>query len=187
MPVVTEVLDTRQIEIVCRYADIIQIGSRSMHNYPLLREAGKCMKPILFKRGMMATVEEYLLAAEYILCEGNQNVILCERGIRTFDNSTRFTLDLSVIPLLKRLTHLPVIVDPSHGTGLSWMVPAMAKAAVAAGADGLMIEVHNRPLDALSDGRQSMYPEDFARLVKDVEKVARAIGRRLFQHKPHKG
>jgi len=184
MPVVTEVLDTRQMELVCKYTDIVQIGSRSMHNYPLLKEAGRCKKSVLFKRGMMATVEEYLLAAEYILCEGNQDVILCERGIRTFENSTRFTLDLSAVPLLKRLTHLPVIVDPSHGTGLSWMVPAMAKAAVAAGADGLMIEVHNRPLDALSDGRQSMYPDDFAQLVKDIDKVAHAVGRKLLPLKP---
>jgi 3-deoxy-7-phosphoheptulonate synthase len=180
MPVVTEVMDTRQMEMVCKYTDIIQIGSRNMQNYPLLKEAGKCTKPVLFKRGMMATVEEYLLAAEYILCEGNQNVILCERGIRTFESSTRFTLDLSVVPLLKRLTHLPVIVDPSHGTGLSWMVPAMAKAAIAAGADGVMIEVHVKPLDALCDGRQSLYPEDFVKLVSDLEKVAKATGRGLF-------
>jgi 3-deoxy-7-phosphoheptulonate synthase len=184
MPFVTEVMDTRQMELVCEYTDIVQIGSRSMHNFPLLKEAGKCMKPVLFKRGMMATVEEYLLAAEYILCEGNQDVILCERGIRTFENYTRFTLDLSVVPLLKQHTHLPVIVDPSHGTGLSWMVPAMAKAAIAAGADGIMIEVHNNPLDALSDGQQSLYPEDFAQLVKDIEKVAQAIGRKLFHLKP---
>ena len=142
------------------------------------------MKPVLLKRGMMATVEEYLLAAEYILGEGNQDVILCERGIRCFENYTRFTLDLSVIPVLKRQTHLPVIVDPSHGTGHSWMVPAMAKAAIAAGADGLMIEVHNKPLDALSDGQQSLYPEDFIQLVKDLEKVAEAIGRKFFRRKP---
>ncbi len=184
LPVVTEVMDTRQMELVCEYTDIVQIGSRSMNNFPLLKEAGKCMKPVLFKRGMMATVEEYLLAAEYILCEGNQDIILCERGIRCFDNYTRFTLDLSVIPLLKQQTHLPVIVDPSHGTGLSWMVPAMAKAAIAAGADGLMIEVHNNPLDALSDGKQSLYPEDFVQLVKDIEKVAQAIGRKLLHIKP---
>jgi 3-deoxy-7-phosphoheptulonate synthase len=183
MPVVTEVMDIRQMELVCKYTDIVQIGSRSMHNFPLLKEAGKCMKPVLFKRGMMATVEEYLLAAEYILCEGNQDVILCERGIRTFENYTRFTLDLCVVPLLKQQTHLPVIVDPSHGTGLSWMVPAMAKAAIAAGADGLMIEVHINPLDALSDGQQSLYPEDFAQLVKDIENVAKATGRKLFHHK----
>lgn len=182
MPVVSEVLDTRQMEMVCKYTDIVQIGSRSMHNYPLLKEAGKCMKPVLLKRGMMATIEEYLLAAEYILCEGNQDVILCERGIRTFDNSTRFTLDLSAVPLLKRLTHLPVIVDPSHGTGHSWMVPAMSKAAIAVGADGIMVEVHNKPLDALSDGQQSLYPEDFDQLVKDIEKVAKAIGRKLSHH-----
>lgn len=184
LPVVTEVMDTRQMELVCKYTDIVQIGSRSMHNYPLLKEAGKCRKPVLLKRGMMATVEEYLLAAEYILCEGNQDIILCERGIRTFDNSTRFTLDLSAVPLLKRLTHLPVIVDPSHGTGLSWMVPSMAKAAIAAGADGVMVEVHIKPLDALSDGRQSLYPEDFAQLVKDIDKVAHAVGRKLLPLKP---
>ena len=183
MPVVTECMDTRLMEMICEYSDIVQIGSRNMHNYPLLKEAGKCGKPVLLKRGMMATIEELLLAAEYILCEGNQDVILCERGIRTFDNSTRFTLDLSAIPLLKRLTHLPVIVDPSHGTGHSWMVPAMSKAAIAAGADGIMVEVHNKPLDALSDGQQSLYPEDFAQLVKDLDKVAKATGRKLFQHK----
>jgi len=184
LPVVTEVMDTRQMEMVCEYTDIVQIGSRNMHNYPLLKEAGKCMKPVLFKRGMMATVEEYLLAAEYILCEGNQDIILCERGIRSFDDYTRFTLDLGVVPVLKRETHLPVIVDPSHGTGHSWMVPAMAKAAIAAGADGLMIEVHNKPLDALSDGKQSLYPEEFVQLVKDIEKVAVATGRKLFHTKP---
>jgi 3-deoxy-7-phosphoheptulonate synthase len=183
MPVVTEVMDTRQMELVCGYTDIVQIGSRSMHNYPLLKEAGKCPKPVLFKRGMMATIEEFLLAAEYILCEGNQNVILCERGIRTFETTTRFTLDLGAVPVLKRLTHLPVIVDPSHGTGHSWMVPSMAKAAIAAGADGIMVEVHNKPLDALSDGKQSLYPDDFAQLVKDVEKVAHAVGKKLLVHK----
>ena len=185
LPVVTEVMDTRQMELVCKYTDVVQIGSRNMHNFPLLKEAGKCRKPVLFKRGMMATVEEYLLAAEYILSEGNQDVMLCERGIRTFENYTRFTLDLSVIPVLKRQTHLPVIVDPSHGTGHSWMVPAMAKAAIAAGADGLMIEVHYKPLDALSDGFQSLFPEEFIQLVKDVENVAKAIGRKLIHRKPY--
>jgi len=184
IPVVTEAMDTRQMELVCKFADIIQIGSRSMQNYPLLKEAGRCHKPVLLKRGMMASVQEYLLAAEYILSEGNPNVILCERGIRTFENYTRFTLDLSAVPLLKRLTHLPVIVDPSHGTGLSWMVPSMAKAAIAVGADGVMIEVHIKPLDALSDGQQSLYPQDFAQLVKDIEKVALAIGRKLLPPKP---
>lgn len=179
LPVVTEVMDTRQMELVCKYTDIIQIGSRSMHNFPLLKEAGKCMKPILFKRGLMATLDEYLLAAEYILSEGNDQVILCERGIRTFETSTRNTLDLSAIPILKRRTHLPVIVDPSHGTGHSWLVPAMAKAAIAAGADGVMVEVHYKPLEALSDGPQSLYPDEFVQLVKDIEKIARAIGREL--------
>ena len=177
LPVVTEVMDTRLMELVCKYTDIIQIGSRSMHNFPLLKEAGKCRKPVLFKRGLMATVDEYLLAAEYILSEGNNQVILCERGIRTFETSTRNTLDLSAIPILKQRTHLPVIVDPSHGTGHSWLVPAMAKAAIAAGADGVMVEVHHKPLEALSDGRQSLYPSEFAQLVKDIEKIAQAIGR----------
>ena len=184
LPVVTEVMDTRLMELVCKYTDIIQIGSRSMHNFPLLKEAGKCRKPVLFKRGLMATVDEYLLAAEYILSEGNQEVILCERGIRTFENYTRNTLDLSVIPVLKRKTHLPVIVDPSHGTGYSWMVPAMAKAAIAAGADGIMVEVHYKPLEALSDGSQSLYPDEFVQLVKDIEKIARAIGRKIYHRKP---
>jgi 3-deoxy-7-phosphoheptulonate synthase len=184
MPVVTEVMDTRQMDLVCKYTDIVQIGSRNMHNYPLLKEAGRCGKPVLFKRGMMATVEEYLWAAEYILGEGNQEVMLCERGIRTFESYTRFTLDLSAIPLLKRQTHLPVIIDPSHGTGHHWMVPAMAKAAIAAGADGLMVEVHNMPSDALSDGNQSLFPEDFVKLVEDIRKVAQAIGRDLLHYKP---
>lgn len=183
LPVVTEVMDTRQMEVVCEYADIIQIGSRSMHNFPLLKEAGKCRKPVLLKRGLMATIDEYLHAAEYILSEGNQEVILCERGIRTFENYTRNTLDLSAVPILKRETHLPVIVDPSHGTGHSWLVPAMAKAAIAVGADGIMVEVHNKPLEALSDGQQSLYPKEFVQMVKDLDKIAMAVGRRLFLHK----
>ncbi len=183
LPVVTEVMDTREMELVCKYADIIQIGSRSMHNFPLLKEAGKCRKPVLFKRGLMATIDEYLHAAEYILSEGNREIILCERGIRTFETSTRNTLDLSAVPVLKRQTHLPVIVDPSHGTGHSWLVPAMAKAAIAAGADGIMVEVHNKPLEALSDGQQSLYPEEFVQLVKDLDKISQAMGRRLFLHK----
>ena len=183
LPVVTEVMDTRQMELVCEYTDIIQIGSRSMHNFPLLKEAGKCRKPVLFKRGLMATIDEYLHAAEYILSEGNREIRLCERGIRTFETATRNTLDLSAVPVLKRQTHLPVIVDPSHGTGHSWLVPAMAKAAIAVGADGIMVEVHNKPLEALSDGQQSLYPEEFVQLVKDIDKIAHAIGRRLFLHK----
>ena len=184
LPVVTEVMDTRQMELVCEYTDIVQIGSRNMNNFPLLKEAGKCGKPVLFKRGLMATIEEYLMAAEYILSEGNDQVILCERGIRTFETSTRNTLDLSAIPVLKQISHLPVIVDPSHGTGHSWIVPAMAKAAVAVGADGLMIEVHHKPLEALSDGYQSLNPDDFTRLLKDLEKVAQAVGREIYHPNP---
>jgi len=184
LPVVTEVMDTQLMELVCKYTDIIQIGSRNMHNFPLLKEAGKCKKPVLFKRGLMATIDEYLLAAEYILSEGNQQVILCERGIRTFENSTRNTLDLSAVPVLKRRTHLPVIVDPSHGTGHSWLVPALAKAAIAVGADGIMVEVHNKPLEALSDGSQSLYPKEFVQLVKDIEKIAHAVGRKIHHYKP---
>ena len=183
LPIVTEVMDTRQMELVCKYSDIIQIGSRSMHNFPLLKEAGKCRKPVLFKRGLMATIDEYLHAAEYILSEGNQEVILCERGIRTFESYTRNTLDLSAVPILKRQTHLPVIVDPSHGTGHSWLVPAMSKAAIAVGADGIMVEVHNKPLEALSDGQQSLYPEEFVKLVKDIDNIAQAMGRRLYLHR----
>jgi 3-deoxy-7-phosphoheptulonate synthase len=183
LPVVTEVMDTRQMELVCEHTDIIQIGSRSMHNFPLLKEAGKCRKPVLFKRGLMATIDEYLNAAEYMLSEGNREIILCERGIRTFETSTRNTLDLSAVPVLKRRTHLPVIVDPSHATGHSWLVPAMAKAAIAVGADGIMVEVHNKPLEALSDGPQSLYPEEFVQLVKEIDNIARAVGRRLYLHK----
>jgi len=179
LPVVTEVMDTRQIEVVSRYADMLQVGSRNMQNYPLLKEAGMTRKPVLLKRGMMATIEEFLLAAEYILKQGNEQVVLCERGIRTFETSTRNTLDLSAVPMLKHLSHLPVIVDPSHGTGLRWMVPAMAKAAVAAGADGLIMEVHYKPEEALCDGQQSLNLPEFAQLVKDLRRVAQAIGREI--------
>jgi len=184
LPVVTEVMDTRQIELVASYADMIQIGSRNMQNYPLLKEAGMCRKPVLLKRGMMATIEEYLLAAEYILNQGNDQVILCERGIRTFEPSTRNTLDLSAVPMLKRLSHLPVIVDPSHGTGLRWMVPALAKAAVAVGADGLIMEVHYKPEEALCDGYQSLSVDEFARLMSELNKIARAVGREISVPKP---
>jgi 3-deoxy-7-phosphoheptulonate synthase len=177
LPVVTEVMDTRQIELVSGYADMLQIGSRNMHNYPLLKEAGMCRKPVLLKRGMMATIEEFLLAAEYILNQGNDQIILCERGIRTFETSTRNTLDLSAVPMLKRLSHLPVIVDPSHGTGLRWMVPAMAKAAVAAGADGLIMEVHYNPEKALCDGQQSLSLDEFNQLMADLYKIEQAVGR----------
>jgi 3-deoxy-7-phosphoheptulonate synthase len=180
LPVVTEVMDTRQVELVASYADIIQIGSRNMQNYPLLKEAGLCKKPVLLKRGMMATIEEFLLAAEYILNQGNDQIILCERGIRTFETSTRNTLDLSAVPMLKRLTHLPVIVDPSHGTGLRWMVPAMSKAAVAVGADGLIMEVHYKPEEALCDGQQSLNGDEFSQLMTDLKKIALAVGRDIL-------
>lgn len=179
LSVVSEVMDTRQVETVSRYADMLQIGSRNMQNFPLLKEAGLSSKPILLKRGMMATIDEYLNAAEYVLSQGNTQVILCERGIRTFESATRFTLDLNAIPLLKQRTHLPVIVDPSHGTGLRSLVPTMAKASVAAGADGLLLEVHYHPDEALCDGSQSLFPEDFGMLVEDLKKVAAAIGRSI--------
>jgi 3-deoxy-7-phosphoheptulonate synthase len=179
MPVVTEVMDTRQVELVAGYADMLQIGSRNMQNYPLLKEAGISRKPILLKRGMMATIEEFLLAAEYILNQGNDQVVLCERGIRTFETTTRNTLDLSAVPMLKRLTHLPVIVDPSHGTGLRWMVPAMSKAAVAVGADGLIMEVHYHPEKAICDGYQSLDLDEFDQLMKDLKKIALAVDREI--------
>jgi 3-deoxy-7-phosphoheptulonate synthase len=177
LPVVTEVMDARHLEMVSAVADLLQVGSRNMQNFTLLEEVGRCRTPVLLKRGMSATLDEYLHAAEYILKGGNDQVILCERGIRTFEPSTRSTLDLNAIPLLKRRTHLPVIVDPSHGTGHAWMVPRMACAAVAAGADGLMIEVHGDPPHALSDGHQSLTPDAFARMMLDVSAVARAVGR----------
>ena len=181
LSVVSEVMDTRQVETVARYADMLQIGSRNMQNFPLLKEAGSTSMPILLKRGMMATIDEYLHAAEYVLSHGNPNIILCERGIRTFETSTRYTLDLNAIPILKQRTHLPVIVDPSHGTGLRSLVPTMAKASIAAGADGLLIEVHYHPEEALCDGSQSLFPREFANLMKDLEKVAEAVGRRIHK------
>lgn len=177
IPVVTEVMDPRKLDLVCEHADILQIGSRNMHNTPLLIEVGQVEKPVLLKRGMSATIEEFLFAAEYIMKQGNDQVILCERGIRTFETSTRFTLDIGAIPLLKRISHLPVIVDPSHGTGHWWMVPELAKAAIAAGADGLMIEVHHNPQEALSDGNQSLKPEIFKSLMDDLFNIEQAVGR----------
>ena len=179
LPVVTEAMDTRQIELVAGYADMIQIGSRNMQNFPLLKEAGMCGKPILLKRGMMATIEEFLNAAEYVLHHGNDQVVLCERGIRSFETSTRNTLDLSAVPMLKHVTHLPVIVDPSHGTGVRWMVPAMAKAAVAVGADGLIMEVHYNPEEALCDGEQSLSLDEFTKLMNELPKIAEAVGRQI--------
>ena len=179
LPVVTEAMDTRQIELVAGYADMIQIGSRNMQNFPLLKEAGMCGKPVLLKRGMMATIEEFLNAAEYVLHHGNDQVVLCERGIRSFETSTRNTLDLSAVPMLKHVTHLPVIVDPSHGTGVRWMVPAMAKAAVAVGADGLIMEVHYNPEEALCDGEQSLSLDEFKNLMSELPKIAEAVGRQI--------
>ena len=179
MSVVTELLDSRDVTRVEKYADIIQIGARNMQNFELLKEVGQCKKPVLLKRGLSATITEFLLAAEYILSQGNFNVILCERGIRTFEDQTRFTLDLNAVPVIKKLSHLPIVVDPSHGTG-SWdYVAPMAKAAIAAGADGLIIEVHPNPEAALSDGPQSLLPKTFAALIKDLKKVARAVDRTL--------
>ena len=177
MPVVTEVMSPEQIPLVSRYADVLQVGARNMQNYSLLHAVGESQQPVLLKRGMSATVEELLMAAEYILSHGNRRVILCERGIRTFEPSTRNTFDINAIPVLKTLTHLPVVADPSHGTGKWELVTPVARAAVAAGADGLIVEVHPNPAQALSDGAQSLKPENFARLVADVRRVAEAIGR----------
>ena len=181
LSVVSEVMDTRQVELVSSYADMLQIGSRNMQNFPLLKEAGLSSKPILLKRGMMATIDEYLYAAEYVLSQGNTRVVLCERGIRTFESSTRYTLDLNAIPVLKQRTHLPVIVDPSHGTGIRTLVPSMARASIAAGADGLLMEVHFRPEDALCDGSQSLYPEEFGIMMEDLKKIAAAVGRSIHE------
>ena len=179
MPVVTEVMDTRQVEQVSEHADALQIGSRNMHNYALLDEVGLTRKPVLLKRGMSATIQELVFSAEYILKQGNEQVILCERGIRTFENSTRNTLDLSAVPMLKKLTHLPVIVDPSHAAGHWWMVPSLAKAAVAVGADGLLVEVHCEPINALSDGEQSLNPDHFHTMMMEIREVALAVGRKI--------
>ncbi len=175
IPVITEVMSTEDFDVVEQSADIIQIGARNMQNFHLLKRAGKSSKPVLLKRGLSATIDEWLNAAEYIMAEGNEDVILCERGIRTFENYTRNTLDLSAIVAVKTLSHLPVIIDPSHATGRREMVPAMAKAAVAAGADGLMIEVHNDPDNALCDGPQSLRPEEFAELAKALRKIHEVI------------
>lgn len=179
LPVVTELMDPRDIEVISKYADIIQIGARNMQNFRLLLEVGTARKPVLLKRGLSATIKEWLMAAEYIMSKGNQNVILCERGIRTFETATRNTLDLSAVPVLKKLTHLPVFVDPSHGVGKWDLVAPMSKAAVAAGADGLVIEVHTKPEEALSDGEQSLKPDDFKKLVKELKPVAAAVGREI--------
>jgi 3-deoxy-7-phosphoheptulonate synthase len=177
--VVSEVMDHTQIPMMLDYVDVLQVGARNMQNYNLLKELGKVPKPILLKRGIAATVEELLLAAEYIMAGGNYNVILCERGIRTFESYTRHTLDVSAIPVIKKLSHLPIIVDPSHGTGRRDKVAPMARAAVAAGADGLLIEVHHDPDKALSDGAQSLYPDQFEQLMKELRMIAPAVGRTI--------
>jgi len=176
LPIVTEVLDTRDVELVGRYADVLQIGARNMQNFALLEAVGAQPKAVMLKRGLSATINEFLMAAEYILKQGNYNVILCERGIRTFETMTRNTLDLGSIPLIKRLTHLPIIIDPSHGTGDRASVPALARAAVALGADGIMIEVHPHPEKALSDGPQSLTPAAFATLMDSVRAIAAVVG-----------
>jgi 3-deoxy-7-phosphoheptulonate synthase len=177
LPVVTEVMREEQIPMLVRYVDVLQVGARNMQNYALLHAVGESQHTVLLKRGMMATIEELLMSAEYILSHGNQRVILCERGIRTFENSTRNTTDINAIPVLKEMTHLPVILDPSHSTGNWSYVTAIARAAVAAGADGLIVEVHPRPEAALSDGAQSLKPERFAQLVQQVKTIAQAVGR----------
>ncbi len=175
--IVTETIDPENCDLVERYADVLQVGARNMQNFSLLKRVGRSPKPVLLKRGMSATLEEFLMAAEYILAEGNYNVILCERGVRTFADHTRNTLDLSVIPAVKRLSHLPIIVDPSHGTGRRDKVLPLARAAVAVGADGLIVEVHSEPDRALSDGYQSLYPDQFADLMEQVTAIAGVVGR----------
>jgi len=183
--VVSEVMDPSQIDVMLPYVDVLQVGARNMQNYYLLRALGEIQKPVLLKRGMSATIEELLLSAEYIMAGGNYNVILCERGIRTFDTYMRNTMDIAAIPVIKQLSHLPVVADPSHGTGRRDKVGAMARAAVAAGADGLLIEVHQDPERALSDGAQSLYPDQFAQLMAEARMIAPAVGRRIAEEKAH--
>lgn len=179
LPVVTEITDSSLIKEMAAAADVLQIGSRNMQNFALLQAVGRVQKPVLLKRGLSATIEEWLLAAEYILAEGNDKVILCERGIRTFETYTRNTLDLSAVPAIKHLSHLPILVDPSHGTGRRNMITPMARAALAAGADGLLIEVHPNPQEALSDGPQSLTPREFARMMEEIRSIITAVGRKM--------
>lgn len=179
LPIVTEIMSTEYLDRFVEDVDLIQVGARNMQNFELLKALGKTNKPILLKRGLSATIEEWIMSAEYIMAGGNENVILCERGIRTFEHYTRNTLDLSAIPAVKKLSHLPVVVDPSHAAGLWWMVEPLAKAAVAVGADGLLIEVHNNPECALCDGAQSLKPERFAKLMGELQGIARIVGREL--------
>ncbi len=177
--IVTEVLSEQDVPLVARYADILQVGARNMQNYALLKSLGQLRKPVFLKRGMMATVQEFLMSAEYLLANGNEDVILCERGIRTFETETRSTLDLNAVPVIRSLSHLPVVVDPSHGTGRWDLVIPMSKAAIAAGADGVMVEVHCKPAEAFSDGYQSLTCENFAKLMSELGRVAQAVGRSL--------
>ena len=179
LPIVTEVMDADKVELVASYADILQIGTRNMQNFPLLKEVGRSDKPVMLKRGMSATIQEWLGCAEYILAEGNPNVIMCERGIRTFETITRNTVDISAAPILHAISHLPVIVDPSHGTGSRYLVTPMAKASIAAGADGVMVEVHPHPEEALCDGAQSLSPEDFKTFIDKIKPIIAATNRRL--------
>jgi 3-deoxy-7-phosphoheptulonate synthase len=181
MKIVTEAVDNESLDLVEEYADVIQIGARNMQNFSLLKRAGRARKPVLLKRGMSATLEEFLMAAEYIMSEGNYQVILCERGVRTFADHTRNTLDLSVVPAVQRLSHLPIVVDPSHGTGKRNKVTPLSRAAVAVGADGLLIEVHNNPDRALSDGMQSLYPDQFAALMEEIRQIAPVVHREVPQ------
>jgi 3-deoxy-7-phosphoheptulonate synthase len=181
LPIVTEALDTETVDLVAQYADVIQIGARNMQNFPLLKKVGRSGRPVLLKRGMAATITELLLSAEYLLAEGNHDVILCERGIRSFDPSTRNVFDLSAIPVVKELSHLPIVADPSPGTGRRSKVPPMARAAVAAGADGVLVEVHPQPDRALSDGEQSLFPEQFVQMMHEIAAVAEAVGRKLAE------
>ena len=177
--IVTEAIDNETLELVAEWADVIQIGARNMQNFSLLKHAGRLRKPVLLKRGLSATLDEFLMAAEYIMSEGNYDVILCERGVRTFADHTRNTLDLSIVPAVQRLSHLPILVDPSHGTGKRDSVLPMARAAVATGCDGILVEVHNHPEKALSDGPQSIYPDQFARMMDELEQIAPVVSRRL--------
>src|SRR3989344_5748288 len=179
LPVITEVMDTRQVDIVCKYADILQIGARNSQNFDLLREVGQAKKPVMLKRGMANTIEEWLMSAEYIVSKGNRIVFFCERGIRSFETATRFTLDINAIPAIKHLTHLPVVIDPSHGVGVRDYIASIALAGIAAGADGVMVEVHPKPTEALSDGPQALLPVMFDSLMNDMRKVAVAVGRNL--------
>lgn len=179
LPIVTEVLDTRDVELVAEYADILQVGTRNAQNFALLKELGKIRKPVLLKRGLAMKADEWVMSAEYIMAGGNYNVILCERGIRTFETATRNTLDINIIPVMKEKTHLPIIIDPSHATGKARYVPDMALAAIAAGADGVMIEVHNDPENAWSDGDQSITPEQFGKLMEKIRLIAEVVGRKV--------